>query len=83
MKSLELIELMVDYGNKNAMSDIGVGSLLLYTGLEGAIMNVKINLSGLSDEELVKNYKDDCSRLIENSQRIKDSILNKVYQEIE
>src|SRR5690606_14851924 len=48
---LETIEKMVEYGNKNALSDIGVGCLLLHSGLEGAILNVKINLSGLSDEQ--------------------------------
>lgn len=37
------------YGNKNAVSDVGVGSLLAFAGLEGAALNVNINLPGISD----------------------------------
>jgi len=44
----------VMYGNKNAVSDIGVGALLAFTGVEGAILNVRINLPEISDDP-VKN----------------------------
>ena len=44
--------IIATYGNKNAVSDIGVGALLAMTGLEGALMNVKINLPGISDETI-------------------------------
>lgn len=50
------------YGNKNAVSDIGVGALLAFAGAEGAALNVKINLPGIRDE-MVKN---DVSEKIEN-----------------
>jgi formiminotetrahydrofolate cyclodeaminase len=40
------------YGNKNAVSDIGVGSELAWAGLKGAELNVKINLSGINDQIL-------------------------------
>ncbi len=40
------------YGNKNAVSDIGVGALLAFAGVEGAALNVKINLPGIRDEEV-------------------------------
>ncbi len=41
---------VAEFGNRNAASDIGVGALLAFAGLEGAILNVKINLPGISDE---------------------------------
>lgn len=40
------------YGNKNAVSDVGVGSLLAFAGLEGAALNVNINLPGISDSNV-------------------------------
>lgn len=81
-KALETIEQMLPYGNKNATSDIGVGALLLYTGLEGAILNVKINLSGLSDEETVNKYANESIELLEKGTKIKDYILKSVHEQI-
>ncbi len=42
------------YGNKNAVSDVGVGCLLALSGLKGALLNVNINLPGIK-EETIKN----------------------------
>lgn len=41
----------VKYGNKNAISDGGVATLMAQSAIEGAILNVKINLSSIKDEE--------------------------------
>lgn len=40
------------YGNKNAVSDIGVGAALAFSGLEGAVLNVKINIPGITDPSI-------------------------------
>lgn len=80
--ALLTLEKMLPYGNKNATSDIGVGALLLYTGLEGAILNVKINLSGLSNEETITKYADESKELLENGNRIKDFIVKSVHEQI-
>ena len=40
LKALSIIEYILEYGNQNAITDIGVGTLMLYTGVEGAILNV-------------------------------------------
>ena len=52
----------VMYGNQNAVSDIGVGALLAFAGVEGAALNVKINLPGIRDETV----KNEVSEKIEN-----------------
>lgn len=38
------------YGNKNAISDIGVGAELAAAGIKSAALNVKINLPSIDDE---------------------------------
>ncbi len=81
-KALEVIIKMLPYGNKNAISDIGVGTLLLYTGLEGAIMNVKINLSSLKDFGTANMYRNSCEELLTLGIKLKEDILAKVYQGI-
>jgi formiminotetrahydrofolate cyclodeaminase len=70
------------YGNKNAVSDIGVGALLAFAGVEGAALNVKINLPGIRDEE-VKNKAseriEDClneARILET--KIQASVINRL-----
>src|SRR5205823_2695550 len=42
---------MAEKGNPASISDVGVGSLALRACIEGAAMNVRINLGGLKDEK--------------------------------
>lgn len=48
---LELAADLLPKGNKNARSDIGSAALLAGAGLQAALMNVRVNLPGLGDEE--------------------------------
>jgi len=70
------------FGNQNAVSDIGVGALLAYSGLEGAVLNIRINLPGISEEavidEAVKEYKG----YLAEGERLKTEILAIVNQRI-
>lgn len=51
-----------ELGNINAVSDAGVAALLIQTAIEGAVLNVKINLSSIKDEM----YKTEVSKQIDN-----------------
>ena len=81
-RGLELIEYFGEYGNKNAITDLGVSSLLLATALEGAILNVKINLPGISDEEYVKITTDKCSELLAKGLETKSRIMDVVNSKL-
>ncbi len=48
---------LAEVGNKNAISDIGVGSLLLTTAVNGGLLNVEINLGGIKDDRFVAKMK--------------------------
>jgi len=74
-RGLELISYFLEYGNKNAITDLGVSALLLATALEGAILNVKINLPGITNEEYVAETSGKCRRLLEDGGKIKSEIL--------
>ena len=50
-KGYPLLAEMADAGNPASISDVGVGLLALRACIEGAAMNVRINLAGLKDEE--------------------------------
>jgi methenyltetrahydrofolate cyclohydrolase len=48
---LQLAERLAPIGNRNAISDVGVASLLAAAGLRGAALNVRINLPFLPEDE--------------------------------
>ena len=50
-KSYQLLGEMAEKGNPASISDVGVGVLALRACIEGAAMNVRINLAGLKDEK--------------------------------
>jgi formiminotetrahydrofolate cyclodeaminase len=48
---LDLAERIAPIGNRNAVSDAGVAAALAAAGLRGALLNVRINLPYLADDE--------------------------------
>lgn len=51
---LQLAERLAPIGNRNAVSDVGVASLLAAASLRGAALNVRINLPSLPEDERVR-----------------------------
>jgi len=50
-KSYELLAEMAEKGNPASVSDVGVGALATHACIEGAALNVRINLAQLKDEK--------------------------------
>ena len=58
--SLQLLQLLPELamkGNANAVSDVGVAGLLASAACKGALFNVDINLSGLSEDSALEIRK--------------------------
>ncbi len=51
-KSYQLLAEMAEKGNPASISDVGVGLLASRACIDGAAMNVRINLAGMKDEKL-------------------------------
>jgi formiminotetrahydrofolate cyclodeaminase len=84
-KSLELyssIEVSCIHGNKNLISDAGVAAILINAAIESAILNVKINLVGISDMQLKDKLKDRIKDIEMESNLKKERIMNLVEKEI-
>lgn len=64
------------YGNKNAVSDVGVGALMALAGLEGAILNVNINLPGIEDEAIREDAKKKVEELQTKGNKLQKEILS-------
>ncbi len=80
LEALQTLNTIITYGNKNAITDVGVAALLLYAGIEGAVLNVKINLPGLSDEALVNDYLSKCESFVEQANSLKSEYLQTVNE---
>lgn len=78
LDALSNLDTIIQYGNKNAITDVGVAALLLNAGIEGAILNVKINLPGLSNQSLVEEYQTLCSEMLVKSEKLKTEYLKTV-----
>lgn len=84
-KCFEILEnqkTIAKYGNKNAVSDIGVGALMALSGLKGGLLNVKINLPGITDETVRKNAEEKCLKLTADGVKLHDEILEIVNSRI-
>lgn len=64
------------YGNKNAASDSGVGAMLTLSGLEGAALNVKINLPGIHNELIKADAQRKIEELLQKGKHLQKEILN-------
>jgi glutamate formiminotransferase / formiminotetrahydrofolate cyclodeaminase len=51
-RSYQLLAEMAEKGNPASISDVGVGLLALRACIDGAALNVRINLAGLKDDKL-------------------------------
>ncbi len=77
--ALNMIEPVIKYGNPNALSDIGVAVLMLSSGIEGASLNVRINLQGLTDLDLATKYQTKVNDLLEKTSRLRHEVMNSIH----
>lgn len=82
LQILQLAESLVGKSNPNALSDLGVASQQAYAGLEGAIMNVKINIPSIKDESFKTKTSDQVDKLLEDGRRAKDAVYSYVCREL-
>lgn len=79
LEALKVTETLIGKSNTNAASDLGVAALNLKSALQGAWLNVLINLSGVKDEEFVARYRKNGAALLAEGSKLADQI----YTEIE
>ena len=67
-KSYPLLAEMAEKGNPASISDVGVGLLALRACIEGAAMNVRINLAGIKDEKLKSSLQERVQKISAQSE---------------
>lgn len=76
------ILIAAQYGNKNAVSDAGVAALMTQSAIEAAILNVKINMSSIKDEEYKNGIGKDIENISSEGTRLREEILKIVNSKI-
>jgi glutamate formiminotransferase/formiminotetrahydrofolate cyclodeaminase len=75
---LPLVEAVAEKGNVNSLSDAGVAALALRAAAGGALLNVLINLPGISDADYVKRTKDEGAGIFEEVKERCHAVVAKV-----
>jgi len=75
---LDLCQAAADIGNQAVMSDAGVGALMAYAGVQGAIHNVRINLPHTKDKSFISDMQATLGDLLSESKAICESIQKQV-----
>jgi len=78
-KSYELLSEMADKGNPASISDVGVGALATRACIEGAALNVRINLGQLKEEK----FKTDLQEKVRKISADSETRFRNIYQTVE
>lgn len=82
LEAIKVTEKAVGHSNTNAASDLGVAALNLKAGLQGAWLNVLINLTGIKDTEFVENYKAKGQSILDEGSQLSDKIYTEVLNSL-
>jgi len=82
LEVLDLADRLIGRFNPNAMSDFGVAALEALAGLEGAVMNVRINLPSIKDEKFVAETRARVAGLVRDGRALKDKVYDYVQENL-
>ncbi len=79
-EAIRLAQSLLGKTNANALSDLGVASLMLGTAVQGAWLNVLINLGGLKDEAAAAAYRTRGEELLNDTIALSHSVYQTIVQ---
>jgi glutamate formiminotransferase/formiminotetrahydrofolate cyclodeaminase len=82
LKVMELSKTVAEKGNVNSVSDAGVAALMAKAAIDGAIYNVKINISGFEDRDFVNDMNAKVNDLHDKSNLLTEEIRNIVESKL-
>ena len=72
---LDTIPVLAEKGNPNAASDAGAAALLLAAAVEGALLNVAINLDGAGDPAFAEGLRSEAARVGREAATVRENVL--------
>ncbi len=83
LKVLKEIAVLVEIGYKDAVSDCASGAQMLSAAIQSALMNVRINLESLTDEQFISQCSKNVSEVDQESSRLLSEIMAKTFQTLQ
>lgn len=75
---LDVAMVVAKKGNQSSITDAAISAIMAKAGVEGAILNVKINLGSIKDEKFVKKVSSELKELQKNTEIKTKDILKMV-----
>ncbi|MCL6002867.1 MAG: glutamate formimidoyltransferase [Thermoplasmatales archaeon] len=76
---LEYLPVLIEKGNKNAVSDVYCAALFLSSAVYGSMQNVKINLGLIKDAGFIEDYRTKMVDLSEETRKKTEEILKNMW----
>ena len=73
---------LAERGNPNAASDAGAAALLLEAAVQGALLNVAINLAGTADGGFAAQMTEESERVAREASRVREKVLAAVRKRL-
>lgn len=80
--AFSLIEEMIKKGNPNSITDAGVGALALRACIKGAYLNVKINVSGLNNQDFVREIMVNAEQISSQTDTKEQEMIDELNQKL-
>ncbi len=82
LQILDTAKTVAEIGNVKSITDAAVSALMASSGVESAILNVKINLGSIKDEDFVKKISNELENILKNVSYKTQEILKIVNSKI-
>jgi glutamate formiminotransferase/formiminotetrahydrofolate cyclodeaminase len=82
LEAMEISFTAAQKGNANSASDAGVAALMAKAGVEGAVLNVLINLGSIKDQGFKDSHIKECEGLKRRSAELCDTVQQEVAKNI-
>jgi len=79
---LDVAQIVAEKGNKNSISDAAVSALMAQTGVQAAMLNVRINLGSIKDTDYTQQVTTELQELLQNAMQKSAEILGIVEKNL-
>ncbi|MBA7712439.1 Methenyltetrahydrofolate cyclohydrolase [subsurface metagenome] len=81
-EAMKLSTPLLEKGNVNLVSDVGVAAEFIASGFTSALLNVEINLSGIRDSNLAAGIREESALMEKEIQVIKENVIKRTKEKI-
>ncbi|MFH0838879.1 MAG: cyclodeaminase/cyclohydrolase family protein [Candidatus Omnitrophota bacterium] len=81
-QALTMSKRLLDIGNKNLISDVGVGAVMLESAIKGALLNIEINLAGIKDNRFSSDIQIKVKNIVDEAKKVAYEVITHTSERI-